>query len=191
MIKFLEENKNNIDTLELIGENYYYRCLEVNNIVITENSLEINNLRILLTEEYEMKEDVEEEQKVYYYSYADFVIKCTMKKVVVLAELIKDKKSLIKQVEVLGDSFYHTCNDSSKIIFKEDPDSVMLGIDRLILTLSKEEFLTSILENYENVYNFNFKNFDLKITTNNIIRIVKMENSWDNLKKKLKATTQI
>ena len=46
MIKFLEENKNNIDTLELIGENYYYRCLEVNNIVIAENSLEINNLRI-------------------------------------------------------------------------------------------------------------------------------------------------
>lgn len=44
----------------------------------------------------------------------------------------------------------------------------MLGIDRLILTLSKEEFLTSILENYENVYNFNFKNFDLKISTNNI-----------------------
>lgn len=187
IIKFLEENKNKIDTLELIGENYYYRCLDVGSVVVEEKSLELNNLRILLNEECQVKEDIEDEQKIYYFNYKDFVIKCTMKKMVVLAELLKEKKDLIKKVEVLGDSFYHICNDSSKIIFKEDTESVMLGIDRLILTLSKEEFLSSVLEDYENVYNFNFKNFDLKISTENIIRIVKMENSWDKLNEKLKS----
>ena len=109
-----------------------------------------------------------------------------MKKVVKLIDLLRYRKSDIQKIEVIGDNFYFSCTDSSNIIIKEDLNPAMLSINRFIITLEKEELSKRVLEQEDNIYTYDCKNFELKITTTKVVKPIRVSNPWENLKNVLK-----
>ena len=139
LTKFFKEYKGNIEIIEIIGESYYYSCEKLDKVVLDKDRIKIDNLTIELEGFSKIKEEVNNEQKIYIYLYNNFAIKFTMKKVVRLIDLLRYRKSDIQKIEVIGDNFYFPCTDSSNIIIKEDLNPSMLSINRFIITLEKEE----------------------------------------------------
>lgn len=183
---FFKKYKDNIEILEIIGKGYYYSCENFNKVTFDNNRLTIDNLSITLEENSQIKEEMNNEQKMYIYLYKDFALKFTMKKIMKLVELLKYRKSDIQKIEVIGDNFYYPCTENSNIIFKEESGPVMLSLGKFILTLEKEEFYREILEQCENIYLYEGKNFQLKIVTNKVSKPLKVVNPWENLKNILK-----
>ena len=146
LTKFFKEYKENIEIIEIIGESYYYSCERLDKVILDEDRIKIDNLTIELEGFSKIKEEVNNEQKIYIYIYNNFAIKFTMKKVVRLIDLLRYRKSDIQKIEVIGDNFYFPCTDSSNIIIKEDLNPAMLSINRFIITLEKEELSKRVLE---------------------------------------------
>lgn len=183
---FLEEYEDIIELLEIIGENYYYSCEKIDKIIIEDNKVIIENMSIILEDVLQIKEEVNNGQKIYIYLYKDFALKFTMKKIVKLIDLLRYRKSEIQKIEVIGDGFYYPCTDNSDIIIKEDTKPIMLSLGKFILTLEKEELLKGILEKEDNIYVYDCKNFELRIVTTKVIRPIRKGNPWENLKNILK-----
>ncbi|WP_349763157.1 hypothetical protein [Fusobacterium sp. SYSU M8D902] len=186
LISFFKEYEENIEVIEVIGENYYYICKNLNKVILDEGRIKIDNLTIELEGFLQIKEEINNEQKIYIYLYNDFAIKFTMKKIVKLIDLLRYRKSDIQKIEIIGDNFYFPCTNSSNIIIKEDSNPIMLSIDRFITTFEREELLKGVLEQKDNIYTYNYKNFELKITMNKIIKPIKIVNPWKELKNILK-----
>ena len=155
-------------------------------MVLDKDRIKIDNLTIELEGFSKIKEEVNNEQKIYIYLYNNFAIKFTMKKVVRLIDLLRYRKSDIQKIEVIGDNFYFPCTDSSNIIIKEDLNPAMLSINRFIITLEKEELSKGVLEQEDNIYTYDCKNFELKITTTKVVKPIRVSNPWENLKNVLK-----
>ena len=149
---FFKEYKENIEIIEILGENYYYSCEKLDKVILDEDRIKIDNLTITLEGFPQIKEEINNEQKIYIYLYNNFAIKFTMKKVVKLIDLLRYRKSDIQKIEVIGDNFYFPCTDSSNIVIKEDSNPVMLSIDSFIITLEREEISKGVLEQEENIY---------------------------------------
>ena len=186
LTKFFKEYKENIEIIEIIGESYYYSCERLDKVILDEDRIKIDNLTIELEGFSKIKEEVNNEQKIYIYLYNNFAIKFTMKKVVKLIDLLRYRKSDIQKIEVIGDNFYFPCTDSSNIVIKEDSNPVMLSIDRFIITLEREELSKGVLEQEDNIYTYDCKNFELKITTTKVVKPIRISNPWENLKNILK-----
>lgn len=186
LTKFFKEYEENIEIIEIIGESYYYSCEKLNKVVLDKDRIKIDNLTIELEGFSKIKEEVNNEQKIYIYLYNNFAIKFTMKKVVRLIDLLRYRKSDIQKIEVIGDNFYFPCTDSSNIIIKEDLNPAMLSINRFIITLEKEELSKRVLEQEDNIYTYDCKNFELKITTTKVVKPIRVSNPWENLKNVLK-----
>ena len=186
LTKFFKEYKENIEIIEIIGESYYYSCKKLDKVILDKDRIKIDNLTIELEGFSKIKEEVNNEQKIYIYLYNNFAIKFTMKKVVRLIDLLRYRKSDIQKIEVIGDNFYFPCTDSSNIIIKEDLNPSMLSINRFIITLEKEELSKGVLEQEDNIYTYDCKNFELKITTTKVVKSIRVSNPWENLKNILK-----
>ena len=186
LTKFFKEYKENIEIIEIIGESYYYSCKKLDKVILDKDRIKIDNLTIELEGFSKIKEEVNNEQKIYIYLYNNFAIKFTMKKVVRLIDLLRYRKSDIQKIEVIGDNFYFPCTDSSNIIIKEDLNPAMLSINRFIITLEKEELSKGVLEQEDNIYTYDCKNFELKITTTKVVKSIRVSNPWENLKNILK-----
>lgn len=186
LTKFFKEYKDNIEIIEIIGENYYYSCEKLEKVILDEDRIKIDNLTIALEGISQIKEEVNNEQKIYIYLYNDFAIKFIMKKIVKLIDLLRYRKSDIQKIEVIGDNFYFPCIDSSNIVIKETSNPAMLSIDKFIITLEREELSKGVLEQEENIYTYDCKNFELKITTTKVVKPIRVSNPWKNLKNILK-----
>lgn len=186
LTKFFKEYKENIEIIEILGENYYYSCEKLDKVILDEDRIKIDNLTIALEGVPQIKEEVNNEQKIYIYLYSDFAIKFTMKKIIKLIDLLRYRKSDIQKIEVIGDNFYFPCTNSLNIIIKEDSNPIMLSIDRFIITLEREELSKGVLEQEDNIYTYDCKNFELKISTTKIVKPIRVSNPWENLKNILK-----
>lgn len=186
LTNFFKEYKENIEIIEIIGENYYYFCEKLDKVILDGNKIKISNLTIALEGFLRIKEEINNEQKIYIYLYNDFAIKFTMKKIVKLIDLLRYRKSDIQKIEIIGDNFYFPCINNSNIIIKEDSNPIMLSIDRFIITLEREELSKGVLEQKDNIYTYDYKNFELKITTTKIVKPIRVSNPWEELKNVLK-----
>lgn len=186
LTNFFKEYKDNIENIEIIGENYYYFCEKLDKVILNEDRIKIGNLTITLEGFSQIKEEINNEQKIYIYLYNDFAIKFIMKKIVKLIDLLRYRKSDIQKIEIIGDNFYFPCTNSSNIIIKEDSNPILISIDRFIITLEREELLKGVLDQEDNVYIYDCKNFELKLTTTKIIKPIRVKNPWKELKNILK-----
>ena len=61
LTKFFKEYKDNIEIIEIIGENYYYSCEKLDKVILDEDRIKIDNLTIALEGIPQIKEEINNE----------------------------------------------------------------------------------------------------------------------------------
>ena len=82
-----------------------------------------------------------------------------------LVNFLKKKYENTKKIEIIVYNFYYPCTNLSKITIREDRFPTIISIENFVITLEKEDIINVITKEKDNTYMYNYKNFDLKITT--------------------------
>lgn len=82
-----------------------------------------------------------------------------------LANFLKNKLESIKKIEIIGDNFYYPCTNISSLTIKEDRSPAIISIENFVISIEKDDIPNTITKQSTNTYIYNYKNFDLKITT--------------------------